>query len=197
MTSVSIDKLDQLPLLILYAINATENKSVNKIHLQKIMFQTMKVLKVDPKEVGYRPHRHGPFSEDINEEKNKLESIGYLEEKNDIVTIPDSVVSEASTIKPPSEEIGYKIKTMAEYLSTLENNELLLMIYSDDLSNNNGEYLENSDIIDEILGKRILIAIKMYRSKKISLERASELAGMSIMDFENELIKRYGVAYVN
>jgi len=197
MTSVSIDKLDQLPLLILYAINATDDKSVNKIHLQKIMFQTMKVLKVDPKDVGYRPHHHGPFSDKINEEKNSLESLGYLEEKNDVVTIPDSVVSEVSTIKPPSEEIGYKIKTMAEYLSSLENKELLLMIYSDDQNNNNGEYLENSDIIEEILGKRIPIATRMYRAKKISLERASELAGMSINDFENELIKRYGVAYVD
>lgn len=197
MASVTIDKLDQLPLLILYAINATDGNAVNEVHLQKIMFQTMKVLKVDPETVGYRAHFYGPYSDTIKENEKSLESLGYITEKNEKMGIAESVKDKVSEIKPPSEEIGFKIRTVAKDLSRLKNDELLLMIYHDEEVLHKGKYLENSEIKDDIMRNRIPIATGMYRSGKISLGRAAELAGMSIGDFENMLIKKFGVVYVD
>jgi uncharacterized protein YwgA len=197
MASVSVDKLGQLPLLILYAINATDGKAVNEVHLQKIMFQTMKILKADPEDAGYRAHYYGPYSDVIKEEEKSLESLGFITEKNNRMEISESVKDEVSKIKPPSEEAGFKIKMVAEDLSKLENDELLLMIYSDDLELHDGKYLENSKVKDKIMGNRITIAIGMYRSNKVSLERAAELAGTTVRDLEDGLVERFGVVYVD
>jgi uncharacterized protein YwgA len=197
MASVSIDKLDQLSLLILFAINATNGKALNETHLQKIMFQTMKVLKTNPDNVGYRAHYFGPYSDMIKESKDSLESLGYITEKNGKIVISDLVKEKVTEIKPPTEEIGFKIKTVAKYLSELKHDELLLMIYCDDLDINDGRYLENSQIKNEIMNNRVPIAIGMYRSGKISIGRAAELAGTDIREFQNELTKRFGAVYVN
>lgn len=197
MTSVPIEKLDQLSLLILYAINATDNKAVDETHIQKIMFQAMKVMKIDPEVVGYRAHHLGPYSDNIKEEVKSLKSLGFITEKNDKMEITESVKDEVSKIKPPSEEAGFKIRNVARDLSKLKNDELLLMIYSDDMDSHDGKYLENSEIKDNILMNRIPIVIGMYKSKKISLERAAELAMVDIYDFENILIEKFGVAYVD
>ncbi len=197
MKSVPIGELEQLPLLMLYAINATETKSLNEVHLQKIMFQTMKVLKCDPKDVGYRAHLYGPYSDCINEEKKELVSLGFLVKKNDRIAIPEHAKKDISKIEPPSEEIGFRIETIAKDFSKLENSELFLVTYHDDIVTSNGKYVENSEIKEEVIRSRIPVATGMYRAKKISLEKASELAGMGVRDFKSMLIEKYGAEYVD
>ncbi len=196
MKSVPIEKLDQLPLLILFAINSTDGKSVNETHLQKIMFQAMKILDIDPEDVGFRPHYYGPYSDMIKEYEDQLKSFGYLTEKGKKLTIKDDAVEDVSRMKL-DEDKAYKIQLIANNLAKLTNDELLLLIYCDDITHNNGKYLENSVIKDTILSKRASIAADMYRSKKVSLERSAELAGMNIRDFKDTLIKKYGATYVD
>lgn len=196
MKSVPIEKLDQLPLLILFAINSTDGKSVNETHLQKIMFQAMKILDIDPEDVGFRPHYYGPYSDMIKEYEDQLKSFGYLTEKGKKLTIKDDAVEDVSRMKL-DEDKAYKIQLIANNLAKLTTDELLLLIYCDDITHNNGKYLENSVIKDTILSKRASIAADMYRSNKVSLERSAELAGMNIRDFKDTLIKKYGATYVD
>lgn len=59
-------------MLMHYAISATDDMSVNEIHLQKMMFQIMKIMGFDPEDAGYRPHRYGPYSDLIMECERKL-----------------------------------------------------------------------------------------------------------------------------
>lgn len=196
MKSVPIEKLDQLPLLILFAINSTDSKSVNETHLQKIMFQALKILDIDPEDVGFRPHYYGPYSDMIKEYEDQLKTLGYLVEKGKKLTIRDDAVEDVSRMNL-DENKAYKIQMIANNLSKLTNDELLLLIYCDDMVHNNGKYLENSTIKDTILNKRVDIAMKMYKSKKMSLERSAELANLDIRDFKDALIKRYGAVYVD
>lgn len=189
MKSVPIEKLDQLPLLILFAINSTDSKSVNERHLQKIMFQASKILDIDPEDVGFRPHYCGPYSDMIKEYEDQLKTFGYLVEKGKKLTIRDDAVEDVSRMNL-DENKAYKIQTIANNLSKLTNDELLLLIYCDDMVHNNGKYLENSTIKDTILNKRIDIAMKMYKSKKMTLERSAELANLDIRDFKDALISR-------
>ncbi len=196
MKSVSIEKLDQLPLLILYVINSTNGKSVNETHLQKIIFQTMKILDVNPEDVGFRPHYYGPFSDMVKESEDMLKTLGYLVEKNKKLAVNDEFKGDVSKMKLP-DNVAYKIQMVSENLAKLTNDELLLLIYCDDLAHNDGKYLENSTIKERILNERIDISMKMYRSGKVSLERSSELAGMDIRGFKDALLKKYGAVYVD
>lgn len=196
MKSVSIEKLDQLPLLILYVINSTNGKSVNETHLQKIIFQTMKILDVNPEDVGFRSHYYGPFSDMVKESEDMLKTLGYLVEKNKKLAVNDEFKGDVSKMKLP-DNVAYKIQMVSENLAKLTNDELLLLIYCDDLAHNDGKYLENSTIKERILNERIDISMKMYRSGKVSLERSSELAGMDIRGFKDALLKKYGAVYVD
>lgn len=197
MASVPIRELDEISLLILFAIYSAGGRSLGETHLQKIMFQTMKVMNYDPDDLEYRAHYYGPYSDVIKESEDSLELLGYITKKSGKIAISESVLEDVSRIKPPTEEIGFRMSILSESLSKLSNEELLLLIYYDDLQNNNGEYLENSEVIDGIMRNRITIAIGMYKEGKVSLERAAELAGVGITEFENRLIKRFGAVYVN
>lgn len=195
MASVPVDELDDLMRLILYSVNATGGKALDDTHLQKIIFQILKIIDADPETFDYRPHFYGPYSDAVEEEKKSLEEIGYLIERNGKIHIVESEVENVSLIKPPSAEYGFRIKNMIRDYDMLSGRESLLMIYSDDIESTGGYYLENSAVKDEIMADRESIAMGMYKGKKVSLERASELAGMNIRAFREGLMKRYGVIY--
>lgn len=197
MVLVPIEKLDQLPMLILYAINAANGRTVNETHLQKILFQTMKVLNIDPDDVGFRAHYYGPYSDTVKEYEDSLKTLGYLTEKNKKITITDDAKEDVSRMELSDDVLAYKIKMIANDLTKLTNDELLLLIYWDDMTYNDGKYLENSTIKDNILKKRVGLSMNMYKSKKMSLERSSELAGMNIRDFKELLLNTYGAVYVD
>ncbi len=192
--SVPIKELDKTQLLILYAIYSTDSKSVNETHLQKIIFQITKAIGANPDDLGFRPHLYGPYSDTVKEEKSSLEHIGYLECKNKRISINESEKPEVSRIHVP-EDMEFRIKAVTNSLSKLTQDELLLTIYHDDLKEG-GRYLENSEIIEQVLSNRISTAMKMHIEKKATLERSSELAGMSVRDFTDELIAKFGSAYV-
>ena len=78
----------------------------------------------------------------------------------------------------------------------MDDDELLLYIYVDDLNNTNGEYLTKSEVKDDILKRRVEIATGMYLGNKVSLEKGSELAGMKLSDFQDYLVKRLGIINV-
>lgn len=195
MASVPVGELDDLMRLILYSVNATDGKAMYGTHLQKIIFRILKIIDADPETFDYRPHFYGPHSDAVEEEKKSLEEIGYLTERNGKIHIVESEAENVGLIKPPSAEYGFRIKTMIRDLDALSRPELLLMIYSDDIESTGGYYLENSDVKDEIMADRESIAMGMFKGKKVSLERASELAGMDIRTFRERLIKKYGAIY--
>jgi len=195
MASVPVGELDDLMRLILYSVNATYGKALDDTHLQKIIFQILKIIDADPEAFDYRPHLYGPYSDAVEEEKKSLEEIGYLIERNGKIHIVESEIKNVSLIKPPSAEYGFRIENIIRDLDALSVQELLLMIYSDDIESTGGHYLENSDVKDKIMADRKSIAMGMYKGKKVSLERASELAGINVRAFREELMKKYGAIY--
>ena len=196
MKSFSIEKLDQLSLLILYVINSTNGRSVDEIHLQKIMFQAIEILEVEPEDVGFGPHYYGPFSDMVKESEDMLKTLGYLVEKNKKLAVNDEFKEDVSKIKLP-DNVAYKVQMVSENLAKLTKDELLLLVYCDEQAHNGGKYLENSTIKERVLNNRISISMKMYRSGKVSLERSSELAGMDIRGFEDVLLKKYSTIYLD
>ncbi len=194
MPALSIDKLNDLQKMILYVVRSADDVPINETHLQKMMFQVMKATKHDPKAAGFRPHHFGPYSDPINEGKESLKDLGFLSVDKGMISIEPDAIDEVSTLRLP-EITAFRVKMISEYLSKLDNDELLLLTYHDDIEHDDGRYLENSDIKDEVLNKRVTTAIKMYTSGKATLERASELAGMDIRSFEDLLLKSGRLRY--
>lgn len=197
MAKVSLDELCDLDLFILYTLNKSESGIPSETHYQKIMFQAMKILGKNPEEVGYVPHYYGPNSHLMDEKKDSLLMLGYLDSKGNGVDIDPSEKKTISRINPPTPDLSFKLELMVEKLCSFKNDELLLVIYYDDLKTTNGKFIENSYVKDDIFRNRIPIAVKMYKTKKVTLCRAAELADLSVREFENEVIRRLGGLNVN
>ena len=187
MNSVSLDDLSSLDLFILYTLNKSESGIPSETHYQKIMFQAVKILGKNPEDFGYAPHTHGPYSHMMSEEKNSLLMLGYLNDDNGSIIINTFEMEMISKIDPSVFNASFKLELMVEKLCSFTSDELLLMTYCDDLAETNGMFIENSSVKEHILRERIPIAVGMYKSKKVSLCRAAELAGLSVRQFETEV----------
>lgn len=187
MPSVRANRLDQESKMILFLIRSSGNVPVNETHLQKIFFQAMKILGMDPKDLGFRPHKYGPYSDFVNENKVELINLGFLKSDSGGLVIDPDAVEDVSTLRL-SEDRAFKLRVMTEYFVAMSNDELLLMIYLDDIDHDGGRYLENSEVRKRVLNRRISTAIGMYERGMITLERSSELAGLDIRRFRATLI---------
>ena len=198
MASVSLKEMnrDTASMLILYVLGKMNDGTLDEVQFQKAMFRALLILGIDPAAVGYRPHFYGPYSDLMEEKKKGLEDIGYLDSTGKGVRVsPDEsdIVSRISLRKDADDFVRHMVNS----LSGFKNDELLLMTYCDDERKTGGRYIQNSYVRDDIFRNRVPIAARMYHDGKISLDRGAELAGMSVKEFQDELIDRFGCAYVD
>ncbi|WII09715.1 hypothetical protein O8W32_02510 [Methanomassiliicoccales archaeon LGM-DZ1] len=185
MVGLSIEDLDSRQMLMLYAVNKAPNGVPTEMHLQKIMYLTIKAMGQDPvKAVGYRAHYYGPFSSEVDGCRESLIDAGWLRKNaGEKVSIPDEVRDTVSRIKPADGFLDAKIGSIVDFICSMNTEEMLMYIYADDQKNNGGEMIENSDVRDSIFARRKEIAEGMMKKEKVSVGKGAELAGMEIRDF--------------
>lgn len=190
MPSSATDKLDDLQKAILFIIGSAD-ADVDEAHLQKMAFQALTATKRDPKEFGFRPGIYGPCSARVSECVESLADMGFLaSEEGKVSLMPDATEAVASLDLPETDR--FRIGMIAEYVSGLDLEEIVLVTYSDETGSTGGRYLEDSEVKDKVLENRIDIAMRMYGSRKATLEKASELAGMNIRSF-GDLVSERGI----
>ena len=199
MASVSLNELsrDTVSMLILYVMGKMDDGALKETHFQKAMFRAMLILGYNPEDVGYRPHFYGPYSDLMAEKKVSLLDIGYLETSDGGVRVNPEEKETVSKITLPNRDVDSEIAYMVESIEGLTSDEVLLITYCDDERKTKGKFIDESYIKADIYRNRVPLAIGLYRKKKVSLDRGAELAGMSIRAFQDELIERFGSAYVD
>jgi len=181
MPSSASDKLDDLQKAILFIIGSA-GTGVDELHLQKMTFQALIATGRDPEEFGFRPGIYGPISTRVSECVESLADMGFLASEEGMMSIvPDATEAVASIDLLETDR--FRIRMIAEYVSGLSLDELVLVTYADETGSTGGCYLEDSEVKDRVLEKRVDIAMRMYESRKATLERASELAGTDVRSF--------------
>jgi predicted HTH domain antitoxin len=153
--------------------------------LQKELFAISKNVPLVEEEANFDAYRYGSFSETIDEISDQYELSKYIERDSSgsiYLTQKGNRLSAAlwASTDTKSRELVCDIK---KEFNDLTLNELLLYMYV-----TYPETAENSDVRDRVLHDRRVLSLSLLRKGKVTVQKASELAGMSLVDFI-ELVK--------
>lgn len=179
-----IDTLDPAEKIFLILLEAEGGKSVpGNLWLQKEMFLVAKNLKPLEQYLEFEPHIQGPFSETV---KNLLENLQYrgyvVKDGGDIELTGSSRRLVEFIYRNASEELTNIIEDVKDFVNDLTKDELLVYIYF-----SYPEMTSESYELEDIEQQRVVLAKKLYQKGKVSLEKASELAGQPLSEFKREI----------
>jgi uncharacterized protein YwgA len=180
------DKIEEFNVsqkLILYAIGQSQTGIKTETHLQKLIFLTLNALDIDPERYGYYAYKYGPFSLMIREISDDMTKDGFLHSHGRKEFVADeSILKKIEIIQPRRELDRFKIKEVAEFVDGLTRDEILLHTYV-----RYKNYAKESEILNDVLGKRVRVAADMYHKDKVTLSGGAELAGLPISKFKGAL----------
>ncbi len=179
-------------LLLLYASPTKSLPSI--VHLQKAMFLASRYIDRLQKEVEFKAYRMGPWSEEINDSIEVLESSNSIEREGDNgpVKLNKEILRRVEDLwkELPSKEREI-LKHIASFVSNLSVDEVILYVYTV------FGFKEKSDILDRLIKRRFSLAISMLKKGAISTELAAKIADMPVVDFVKKLkemgIKPYSI----
>jgi len=152
-----------------------------KTWLQKEMFLITKNTGLK-EEVYFEPHFYGPYSETVDTELENLEILGLAAENGEIRLTGKGKEVYANLLKIASPEKLGLIGEIKEELNDLDEDELLAYIYF-----SYPETTKEAVRFENIKRKRVKLAVRLYAKEKVSLGKASEIAGMNIKAFMDEI----------
>lgn len=171
--------------IIIYAIGALDNSPVrSKIKLQKLLFLVSNVFQEYEDLLEFEPHLFGPYSEIVNDILEDLIKMELVEKDGSSYKLTP-LGNDLYTRIQPTKELESVIVDFKEFLNDLSENELLSFIYV-----TYPNYIGESAKWNELKKDRIMYAISLLKKQKISFSKASELAGLNIMEFDEQLKTR-------
>lgn len=155
-----------------------------KTWLQKEMFLIAKNSELK-EEVYFEPHFYGPYSETVDTELENLEILGLAAGNGEIALTEKGKALYAALLKIASPEKLLLIEEIKEELNDLSEDELLAYIYF-----GFPETTKEAVRFENIKKKRVKLAMRLYEKEKVSLGKASEIAGMDIKGFMDYLRRK-------
>ena len=179
-----IERLNQAEWIFLILLEADDGEAVpGSIWLQKEMFLIAKNLKPLEEFLEFDPHIQGPFSETVKNMLENLQYRGYVRKDRRKIELTDRGEKVVEVIyENATDELIDLIEDVKNFVNDLSKDELLVYIYFTypDMTSESFE-------LDEIELKREEVAMNLYKKEKVSLEKASELAGKSFSEFKREI----------
>lgn len=174
------EELDNVQKIFLLLLDAKNGEPIpGNIWLQKEVFQIAKNLEPLERYLEYEPNVQGPFSEDVKNILDDLQYLGFVKKKRRSIEITEYGKQIADKIKKKAKkDLLRLVEDVKKFMNDLSKEELLLYIYF-----SYPEMKEESLEKEEINQRRKEIAKKLYENGKVSIEKASELAGISISQF--------------
>jgi len=152
--------------------------------LQKEMYVISKNFSL-MEEAAYESYRYGSFSEIVDEIKDQYQISRYLEKTNGSIRLTAKGEKTASEIwQGVDDNTKRLVQDIKREYNDMKLWELLLFMYV-----TYPETAENSDVKDKVLRNRLQLAQNLLKRKKVSLQKAAELAGVKIEDFIQQLKK--------
>jgi predicted HTH domain antitoxin len=183
-------------LILLLGVKNSE-PIINHLRLQKVFFYSLLLMAKNQKEKeelleesGFYPHKAGPYSETLEEDIEQLSLANIVEYKPTIKRAENIKLTEKGKevfdflITQTPEELIKILEESKDFLNdkNISDEEVLAIIYELEK-----EYTSKSSLIELIKRNKIKYAISLYKKGKISIERAAEIAGMSVLEFKNLL----------
>ncbi|MGC9050944.1 UPF0175 family protein [Pyrobaculum sp.] len=169
----------------LMALLSEAGGRLSRLKVQKGLFILSRAVSDLSEVLEFKAYRLGPWDPQISDELARLEAQGVVELGEKYVVLKDSHMAKMSLEKLPP---GHRevVSDVAELLRLATDDEVLLYVYA----LYGGD--EWSDVKNHIYSRRVDLAISLLQKGAVSLSLAARLAGMSLVEFAEEL-KRRGV----
>ena len=156
-----------------------------KLWLQKELFLLSKLRENLSNKTDFVPYLKGPYSDVAEGALSDLRNMGFVEFDNygsDIRLTPKGRASAADLALKMPPEVKKEVDDIKGFLNSLSEDELLVFTY----------YSYPETVTDSVVKERIAKvreprAFALYRRGKVSLEKAAELAGLSLPEFKKRL----------
>jgi predicted HTH domain antitoxin len=172
--------LNELDAIILTLFNSEKGAPIRDgLFFQKEMFITINFIKEMKDDLDFIPHAYGPYSEPAEISLKNLVSLGLIEKGYYGFKI-SKVGSEILEIIPLeiSQNKKEAIEDFKGFLNDLTKDELLVFTYF-----SYPDMTCESAVFEGVKKKRVSASVSLYNKRKVSLEKASFLAGLSMEDF--------------
>jgi len=185
MMDEKVMELSPVQAFLILLLGSRNYESVRgKTWLQKEMFLIAKNTGLK-EEVYFEPHFYGPYSETVDSELENLEILGLAAENGEIKLTKKGKDLYAALLKIASIGKLELIEEIKEELNNLNEDELLAYIYF-----SFPETTKEAVRFENIKHKRVKLAMSLYEKEKVSLGKASEIAGMDIKGFMDYLRRK-------
>lgn len=176
---------------MLFLLNALNEKPIkNNTKLMKELFFISKNVPSLEKELDFQSDNYGPSSDVVQRYIENLSQENFLKINKNEYQI-DSLGKEYLNSFSSNFNIDLDlIEDMKQLFDGLTNDEVLALTYF-----TYPETTNESLVLNKIISKRKNLALSLYKKNKISLEKASEIAGISVSDFSN-LLNKYHIKIV-
>ncbi len=177
--------------VILKVLNELDAQPVpGKIHLQKMIFLILQNTPQLLDLADFKPHKLGPYSEQIKHLLEELETSGLVKLQGKQITITPlgiEALEKYEELLPEREKVEKfreKVDVIKEDLSEFTVNELLAFIYK-----SFREYISDSVVADKLDYEALFL--NLYKEKKLGMKKIAELMKWDLTDFY-EIIKKRG-----
>ena len=174
---------------LLLLLNANDNMPVKgRIRVMKELFLISKNMPELEEKADFEAYSYGPNSDEVSNALEELCVINLKNEADDGYTLTDSGKEIADIIKDNTTNNELEmIEDMKRLSNDLTLDELLALVYY-----TYPEMALKSLVKDKIGNKRERIALNLLKKGKISIGKASEIAGMPMTSFY-KLLKEKGI----
>lgn len=188
-TDSPLEYTEPIEKYLLLLLHARRKPIKGDIWLQKELFLISR--NIDELKEEFDAYLLGPFSETVYEYKEQLKVSGYILQDKEGFRLTDKGGQIASKLwEDTSAEEKQMIIDAKTFLNDLSRDELLVFIYS-----TFRDFTDESIVREEIEKKKLPVAISLFRKRKVSLERASKIAEVTLQEFASILKDRSIPAY--
>jgi hypothetical protein len=162
---------------------ASDGAIRDHLRLQKALYLLSRQSTHLQDDLGFEPHFQGPYSETVESSTADLAALGYVrgspaKGKYSLVeSEAGEIRSLLAELMPAEPRAG--VRAVVTFLKGLTNDELLLVVYTDN------NFIGNQSVVrTNVFENRIKLATSLLRKGKVTLSRAAELADLSLGELE-------------
>lgn len=174
--------LDIVQRYILALVGAASRAPIReRLWLQKELFVLAKQHPKLGEACGFSAHLQGPFSDTADEALKDLKNLGLVDYDSyggNIRLTSAGAAEHEDLVKRMPSEVRDRVEEMKEFLNDLTENELLVFVYY-----SYPDMTQESVLTDIVEKNRLRCSISLFRKGKVSLEKAAQLAGMTVAEF--------------
>lgn len=181
-----IEDMSELQKVIVLLLNANGQQPIHgstefekDLKLQKELFMIAKAIPAIGEESSFSSDFFGPFSEIAAEEVKDLALEDVLENTRNLIKIsPLGKKLAAKLSKDYDKSATDAIADLKDLLNDMSKEELLVFVYT-----TFPDYTDQSVVVDDVMRSRLNVAERLYKKRKVSLEKASEISGKPLEVF--------------